>query len=155
MPTFYKNTSLLKASSPLGLWLGRTPLFSETHDWENIVKHKYHTILRYMSLAIKFHRSINEDNTYKSTFKKSCCCSVAQLCLILCDPMDCGTPGFSILHHLPEQTHPLSQWCHPIILSSVVPFSFGLQSFPASGSFLMSWLFASGLVRTSISHIYI
>ena len=30
---------------------------------------------------------------------------------------------------------PLSQWCHPTILSPVVPFSSGLQSFPASGSF--------------------
>ena len=39
---------------------------------------------------------------------------------------------------------PLSQWCHPAISSSVVPFSSCLQSFPASGSFLMSWLFASG-----------
>ena len=38
---------------------------------------------------------------------------------------------------------PLSQWCHPPILSSVVPFSC-LQSFPASGSFLMSQLFSSG-----------
>ena len=37
----------------------------------------------------------------------------------------------------------LSQWCHPIISSSVVPFSSCLQSFPASGSFLMSRLFAS------------
>ena len=39
---------------------------------------------------------------------------------------------------------PLSQWCHPTISSSVVPFSSCLQSFPASGSFPMSWLFASG-----------
>ena len=38
----------------------------------------------------------------------------------------------------------LSQWCHPTISSSVVPFSSRLQSFPASGSFLMSQLFASG-----------
>ena len=38
---------------------------------------------------------------------------------------------------------PLSQWCHPTISSSVVPFSSCLQSFPASGSFLMSPLFAS------------
>ena len=37
----------------------------------------------------------------------------------------------------------LSWWCHPTISSSVVPFSC-LQSFPASGPFLMSWLFASG-----------
>ena len=39
---------------------------------------------------------------------------------------------------------PLSQWCHPIISSSVVPFSFHLQSFPAAGSFQMSQLFESG-----------
>ena len=36
----------------------------------------------------------------------------------------------------------LSQWCHPTISSSVVSFSSGLQSFPASGSFQMSQLFA-------------
>ena len=39
---------------------------------------------------------------------------------------------------------PLSQCCHPTISSSVVPFSSHLQSFPASGSFPMSQLFASG-----------
>ena len=39
---------------------------------------------------------------------------------------------------------PLSQWCHPTISSSVIPFSSGLQSFPASGSFLMSQFFPSG-----------
>ena len=39
---------------------------------------------------------------------------------------------------------PLSRWCHPTISSSVVPFSSCLQSFPASGSFPMSWPFASG-----------
>ena len=38
---------------------------------------------------------------------------------------------------------PLSWCCHPTISSSVVPFSC-LQSFPASGSFLLSWLFTSG-----------
>ena len=38
---------------------------------------------------------------------------------------------------------PLSQWCHPTISSSVIPFSC-LLSFPASGSFPMSQLFASG-----------
>ena len=39
---------------------------------------------------------------------------------------------------------PLSQWCHPTISFSVVPFSSCLQSFPVSGSFPMSQLFASG-----------
>ena len=39
---------------------------------------------------------------------------------------------------------PLSQWCYPTISSSVIAFSSHLQSFPASGSFKMSQLFASG-----------
>ena len=39
---------------------------------------------------------------------------------------------------------PASRWCHPTISSSVVPFSFCLQSFPAWGSFQMSQFFASG-----------
>ena len=50
------------------------------------------------------------------------------------------------VHHLfPElaQTRTSSQWCHPTILSSVIPFSY-LQSFPALGSFPMSQFFASG-----------
>ena len=39
---------------------------------------------------------------------------------------------------------PLSRWCHPTISSSVIPFSFHLQSFPASESLQMSQFFASG-----------
>ena len=39
---------------------------------------------------------------------------------------------------------PSNWWCHPTISSSVVPFSSHLQSFPASGSFLMSQFFTSG-----------
>ena len=31
-----------------------------------------------------------------------CCCGLAQLCLSLCDPLDCSTPGLPVLHHLPE-----------------------------------------------------
>ena len=43
-----------------------------------------------------------------------------------------------------SDSYPLSRWCHPTISSSVIPFSSCPQSFPASGSFPMSWLFASG-----------
>jgi len=39
---------------------------------------------------------------------------------------------------------PLSWWCHPTILSSIISFSSHLQSFPASGSFLISQFFTSG-----------
>ena len=41
-----------------------------------------------------------------------------------------------------SNSHPLSWWCHPTISSSFIPFSSCLQSFPGSGSFLMSRLFA-------------
>ena len=62
----------------------------------------------------------------------------AQSCLTLYDPMDCSTPGFPVLHQLPRacsNSCPLSRWSHPIILSSVVPFTSSLQSSTASGSF--------------------
>ena len=45
----------------------------------------------------------------------------------------------------------LSRWCHPTISSSVVSFSFCLQSFPASGSFLMSQFFTSDGQSTGVS----
>ena len=64
-------------------------------------------------------------------YKAITCCSVAQWCLILCDPMNCSTPGFPVLHHLPEfaQTHvhwagdaiQLSRLCHPLLLPSIFP----------------------------------
>ena len=48
---------------------------------------------------------------------------------------------------------PLSQWCHPTISSSIIPFSSCPRSFPASGSFPMSQLFPSGgqSIRASAS----
>ena len=153
--------------------------------------------------------------------------SVTQSCLTLCNPMDCSTPGFSVLSpgvysnscalsqqcrstisscrpllilpsifphvkifpnelilHIssvqfsrsvvsdslqpdePQHTRPpcpspiagvhpnpcpLSQWCHPTISSTVVPFSSCPQSFPASGSFQISQLFTSGGQSISFS----
>ena len=74
--------------------------------------------------------------------------SITQLCLTLCNTMDCSTPGFPIHHQLPglknSKLKNLSQWCHPTTSSSVIPFSSRLQSFPASGSFPMSQFFESG-----------
>ena len=54
-------------------------------------------------------------------------------------PCPSPTPG---VH--PNPCPSSGQWCHPTISSSVIPFSFCPQSFPASGSFQMSQLFASG-----------
>ena len=46
---------------------------------------------------------------------------------------------------------PLCQWCHETVSSSVIPFSYHLKSFPASGSFLMSQLFPSGGQNIGVS----
>ena len=79
--------------------------------------------------------------------------SVTQSCPTLCNPMDCRMPGLPD-HHQPPGVYsdscPLSQWCHPTISYSVIPFSFCLQSFPASGSFPMSQSFTSGSQCTGV-----
>ena len=82
----------------------------------------------------------------------SCCysvqfSSVTQSCLTLCDPMNRSMPGLPVHHQPLEPTQTHDHWVGDAIQpsqSSVVPFSSCLQSLPASGSFQMSQLFASG-----------
>ena len=71
--------------------------------------------------------------------------SVVQLCLNLCDPMDCSTPGFPVHHQLSELAQTHAHWVtdaiqpyHPLLSPS--PPDFNL---PASRSFPMSQFFAS------------
>ena len=79
--------------------------------------------------------------------------SVAQSCPTLCYPhglQHSRLPFPSPTPRAYSNSCPLNQWCHPTILSFIVPFPC-LQSFPASGSFLMSWLFTSKFWSFSIS----
>ena len=55
-----------------------------------------------------------------------------------------GFPCLSPSPRVCSNSYAFCWWCHPTILSSVVPFSSCPQSFPASRSFPMSWLFISG-----------
>ena len=72
--------------------------------------------------------------------------SLTQLCPTLQPhgPQHARPPCPSPTPRVYPNSCPLSQWCHPTISSSVVPFSSCLQSCPASGSIQMSQLFASG-----------
>ena len=75
-----------------------------------------------------------------------CCCSVGRFCLTL-QPhglQHARLPCFSLSPGVCPNSCSLSQWCHPTISSSVASFSSCHQSFLASGSFPMSWLFISG-----------
>ena len=57
----------------------------------------------------------------------------------------------SLLPGVFSNSYPLTQCCYLTISTSTSPFSFCLQYFPASGSFLMSWLFISGGQRIGAS----
>ena len=79
---------------------------------------------------------------------------VAQSYPTLCDPTGlrytkppCPSPTPRVY----SNSCPLSRWCHSFISSSVVPFSWCLQSSPASGSFQMSQLFPSGSQSVGVS----
>ena len=71
-----------------------------------------------------------------------CCYSITKSCLTLCSPMNSSPASLSPRAFL--NSCPLSWWCHPAILFSDAPFSSCPQSFPASESFPVSQLFASG-----------
>ena len=68
-----------------------------------------------------------------------------------CELQHARPPCPSPTPRVPPNPCPLSQWCHPTISSSVVPFSSCPQSFPASGSFPMSQLVAWGGQSTGVS----
>ena len=74
------------------------------------------------------------------------CCSVAQSCPALCDPVDCSTTGWPVLHCLLQLAQTHVHWAgdaiqpsHPLLPPSPCP-----HSFPASGSFPVNRVFASG-----------
>ena len=82
-------------------------------------------------------------------------CSVMSDCLRPHEPQHarplCPSPTLGVY----PDSCPLSQWCHPAISSSVIPFSSLFQSFPASGSFQMSQLFASSGQSIGVSALVI
>ena len=87
------------------------------------------------------------------THYRHCCSLVVQSCPTLqphrLQPtrLPCSSPSPRAC----SNSCPLSQWCHPTILSSVISFSSCLQFFPASGSFPMGWLTTSHDQNTGAS----
>ena len=81
--------------------------------------------------------------------------SVTHLCLTVTPWIAARQASLSITNSQsppkPISIKSVSRWCHPTISSSIVPFSSCPQSFPASGSFQMSQLFAWGGQSTGVS----
>ena len=86
-----------------------------------------------------------------------CCLSVAQFCPTLCDPVDCSTPGslsFTISWSFLKLRSCLTSIESMMLFNLLIlcrPLLLWLQSFPESGSFSMSRLFASGGQRIGVS----
>ena len=84
-------------------------------------------------------------------------CSVQFSCSVVSDslrphePQHARPPCPSPTPGVHPNSCPLSRWCHPTISASVIPFSSCPQSFPASGSFLVSQFFASGCLSIGVS----
>ena len=133
-----------KQSCPLS-WRKIIPLFSKAGCSMNILEK-----------VVKSWQYLCSHNIQKHRRPMESCLPIIQLssvqfsCSVMSDslrphglqhtrpPCPSPTPGACL------NSGPLSQWCYPTISSSVVPFSSHLQSFPESGSFPMSHLFASG-----------
>ena len=87
----------------------------ETQVWhlqgaEAVWKHRQHfyvAVLRRPQILLLWPSTDWTRPTHSVESNPLCCCSVAQSCLTLCDPMGCSTPGFPVHHHLLElaQTH--------------------------------------------------
>ena len=116
------------------------------HDWATQYKTWHHKTPRkehgQNTLCIN-HSSIFLDQSPKAKEIKIQFSSVSQSCLTLWSHglqhsrLPCPLPSPTVC----SNSYQLSQWCHPGISFSVIPFSFLLQSFPASESFLMSQFF--------------
>ena len=112
---------------PLGSRRQITGLVSSImHESIPIINLLYLYILVVLCLSVQFSHSVMYDSLQPHELQHTR------------PPYPSPTPG---VH---PKSCPLSQWCHPTISSSVIPFSSCPQSFPASGSFPMSQLFTSG-----------
>ena len=112
----------------------------------HIHTHLPHTYIRFLavwwSLWTHLHKTETSDQISHSVVSDSLRPHESQHAR---PPCPSPTPG---VH---SDSHPLSQWCHPAISSSVVPFSSCPQSLPASESFPTSQLFARGGQSTGVS----
>jgi len=102
-PVCIYSLEVMNQLSSLEFFTGRIGLLQE--HWQDLRS----PCLNRLSIIGFIHAraSLLHEYSFYLVFVEACCCSVAESCLTLCDPMDCSTPGFPVLHSLPEfaQTH--------------------------------------------------
>ena len=98
-----------------------------------IIKEEEYPLWKVIQASVHFSRSVVSDSLWPH------------------ESQHARPPGPSPTPGVHSDSRPSSPWCHPAISSSVVPFSSCPQSLPASESFPMSQLFASGGQSTGVS----
>ena len=102
-PVCIYSLEVMNQLSSLEIFTGRIGLLQE--HWQGLRS----PCLNRLSIIGFMHAraSLLHEYSFYLVFVEACCCSVAESCLTLFDPMDCSTPGFPVLHYLPEfaQTH--------------------------------------------------
>ena len=130
-----------------GLCSPRGPKESDTTEWlshttspreKNMKKNAYVCMYHWVTLLYSSNYSVQFNH------------SVVFDCLWPHEVQHAGPPCSSPTPRVHPDSHPSSQWCHPAISSSVVPFSSSPQSLPASESFPMSQLFTWGGQSTAV-----
>ena len=91
------------------------------------------------------------------SFKLLCCCSVTQSCLTLCDSVDCNTPDFPVLHHLPERAHTHVHWVgdatQPSVhLPSLSPPAFNLSQHQGLSQWVSSLHQVAKVLKFQLQH---
>ena len=112
-------------------WFSQFFLLLEKNSQQNISWDK--TIFEFLLFSVQFSHSVRSDSLRSH------------------GPQHIRPPCPSPTPEVYSNSCPLSQWCHPTISSSVIPFSSCLQSFPASGSFQMSQFFTSSGQNIGVS----
>ena len=103
-----------EADKALWMWF---PKYSSENLWAEKWSFPFPSTLQWWG-RITIDPPIQKEKTGGTQTLLFCCCSAAKLCPTLCDPIDCSTPGFPVLHCLPEfaQTH--IHWVSNAIQSS-------------------------------------
>ena len=139
------NLSTLWRIVNRGTWCARVHRVAKSQillsDWTTAICHKSKLVIKDLSMKVR-----GKQNLFSKCFMLWICSlhSVLSDSLWLHEPQHTRPPCASPTPGIYPNSCPLSQWCHPSISSSVVPFSSCLQFFPASGSFQMSHFFALG-----------
>ena len=95
----------LSVSLPLSLYFCLSLFLSLTHkNWDYIYTHMQMKVQEIHCIYLLRHHCY--------------CCSVTKSCLTLCDPMNCSTRSFPVLHHLPERAQTHAHWVNDAIQPS-------------------------------------